>query len=256
MRRPPAPAARQLGHGTRPCVVCTPTLLPHNPSPFLPGGGVQDEAGSEGGDLEGLRLRPGLAMSQDGRNWARIEADHHSGALFDVGQPGEWDELFIGGPQVGRAGRLPCWSCRPSPSGALARGEASVRGRWGPCPSCGARAAPLPPWQASPGPEQACRQASAGAWPNTTTPMPAACPPPHPRAAAGRQRGPARHAPVLPLIRPAQAEVCGGAGHLARRLPLDQAGTRVRGGAGWGDGTRARLQGQSARRWRTPRQLP
>jgi hypothetical protein len=49
---------------------------------------------------EGLRMRPGLAMSQDGRNWARIEADHHTGALFDVGQPGEWDEMFIGTPKV------------------------------------------------------------------------------------------------------------------------------------------------------------
>ena len=73
-----------------------------------------------------LDLRPGLAMSQDGRNWARIEADHHSGALFDVGQPGEWDELFIGGPQVGRAGWLSCWSRCPSPYVALAQGEASV----------------------------------------------------------------------------------------------------------------------------------
>ena len=53
---------------------------------------------------EGLRLRPGLAMSQDGRNWARIEADHHSGALFDVGKPGEWDAAFIGTPQVGARG--------------------------------------------------------------------------------------------------------------------------------------------------------
>jgi hypothetical protein len=44
----------------------------------------------------------GLAMSQDGRNWARIEGDHHSGALFDVGAPGEWDELFVGQPQVGQ----------------------------------------------------------------------------------------------------------------------------------------------------------
>lgn len=50
--------------------------------------------------LEGLRLRPGLAMSQDGRNFARIEADHHSGALFDVGERDEWDHLFIGAPQV------------------------------------------------------------------------------------------------------------------------------------------------------------
>lgn len=39
-------------------------------------------------------------MSQDGRNWARIEADHHTGALFDVGEAGEWDQLFVGTPQV------------------------------------------------------------------------------------------------------------------------------------------------------------
>jgi hypothetical protein len=46
---------------------------------------------------------PGLAMSQDGRNWARIEGDHHSGALFDVGAPGQWDELFVGQPQVSQS---------------------------------------------------------------------------------------------------------------------------------------------------------
>lgn len=54
--------------------------------------------------VEGLRVRPGLAMSQDGRNFARIEGEHHTGALFDVGAPGEWDELFIGSPQVVAAG--------------------------------------------------------------------------------------------------------------------------------------------------------
>lgn len=43
---------------------------------------------------------PGLAMSQDGRHWARIEGDHHSGALFDVGTEREWDSLFIASPQV------------------------------------------------------------------------------------------------------------------------------------------------------------
>ncbi|GAQ79745.1 hypothetical protein KFL_000370190 [Klebsormidium nitens] len=50
--------------------------------------------------VEGLRQRPGLAMSQDGKNWARIEGEHHSGALFDVGEEGEWDALFVGCPQV------------------------------------------------------------------------------------------------------------------------------------------------------------
>ncbi|KAI6686408.1 hypothetical protein NL676_032321 [Syzygium grande] len=43
---------------------------------------------------------PGLAMSQDGRHWARIEGEHHSGALFDVGSENEWDSLFISSPQV------------------------------------------------------------------------------------------------------------------------------------------------------------
>lgn len=40
-------------------------------------------------------------MSQDGLNWARIEGEHHTGALLDVGDPGEWDELFVAAPQVG-----------------------------------------------------------------------------------------------------------------------------------------------------------
>lgn len=70
----------------------------------LPPGLSQSSMDEAGGDVEGLRLRPGLAMSQDGRNWARIESEHHTGALFDVGQAGEWDELFIGGPQVVAAG--------------------------------------------------------------------------------------------------------------------------------------------------------
>lgn len=41
---------------------------------------------------------------QDGRNWARIEADHHTHALFDRGEAGEWDALFAGSPQVLAAG--------------------------------------------------------------------------------------------------------------------------------------------------------
>lgn len=41
-----------------------------------------------------------LPSVQDGRNWARIEADHHTHALFDCGGEGEWDSVFIAGPQV------------------------------------------------------------------------------------------------------------------------------------------------------------
>ena len=47
------------------------------------------------------RARAGLAMSQDGRNWARIEGqEHHTGAVLDAGEPGDWDASFIGTPQV------------------------------------------------------------------------------------------------------------------------------------------------------------
>ena len=59
------------------------------------------------------RTRPGLAMSQDGRNWARIEGEHHSGALFDAGEGGEWDAAFVGAPMVRNGGMsiLTCIDC-------------------------------------------------------------------------------------------------------------------------------------------------
>ncbi|KAL6190088.1 hypothetical protein ACLB2K_036488 [Fragaria x ananassa] len=50
--------------------------------------------------VDALKSLPGLACSQDGRNWARIEGDYHSGALLDVGSKNEWDSLFIAKPQV------------------------------------------------------------------------------------------------------------------------------------------------------------
>ena len=46
------------------------------------------------------RARAGLCMSQDGKNWARLEAEHHTAAVLDAGETGEWDEAFIGSPQV------------------------------------------------------------------------------------------------------------------------------------------------------------
>ena len=46
------------------------------------------------------RARAGLCMSQDGKNWARLEAEHHTAAVLDAGDEGEWDEAFIGSPQV------------------------------------------------------------------------------------------------------------------------------------------------------------
>lgn len=63
---------------------------------FKNSGGVQ--LGCD--DRTSLKSLPGLAMSQDGRHWARIEGEHHTGALLDVGSDGEWDSLFISSPQV------------------------------------------------------------------------------------------------------------------------------------------------------------
>ncbi|KAM7251044.1 hypothetical protein ACFE04_022927 [Oxalis oulophora] len=47
-----------------------------------------------------LKSLPGLAISQDGRHWARIEGEHHTGALFDVGSDRDWDSTFIASPSV------------------------------------------------------------------------------------------------------------------------------------------------------------
>ncbi|PWA63776.1 Glycosyl hydrolase, five-bladed beta-propellor domain-containing protein [Artemisia annua] len=59
-----------------------------------------ENGGKMGGFGKICRSLPGLAMSQDGRHWARIEGEHHSGALFDLGAEGEWDSMFISSPQV------------------------------------------------------------------------------------------------------------------------------------------------------------
>ncbi|WOL11314.1 hypothetical protein Cni_G20076 [Canna indica] len=66
-----------------------------------------DVPGEGAGDISRPQLMslPGLAISQDGRYWARIEGEHHSGALFDVGSEGEWDSLYVASPQVVYHGR-------------------------------------------------------------------------------------------------------------------------------------------------------
>lgn len=56
----------------------------------------------EGTEIKGLRMRIGLALSYDGIHWTRMEGDHHTGAVFDVGEDGEFDSLLCGWPQVGR----------------------------------------------------------------------------------------------------------------------------------------------------------
>ncbi|XAR55970.1 hypothetical protein NMG60_11036235 [Bertholletia excelsa] len=48
----------------------------------------------------GRKMLPGVACSQDGRHWVRIEGDHHSGALLDVGPEDDWDSSFIASSKV------------------------------------------------------------------------------------------------------------------------------------------------------------
>ncbi|KAK0575381.1 hypothetical protein LWI29_038167 [Acer saccharum] len=61
---------------------------------------IYNLSGENGSTGKILKCLPGLAISQDGRYWARIEGEHHSGALFDVGSDKDWDSLFISLPQV------------------------------------------------------------------------------------------------------------------------------------------------------------
>lgn len=59
-----------------------------------------ENCGGSNGKVKVFKSLPGLAISQDGRHWARIEGEHHSGALIDVGSEREWDSLFISSPHV------------------------------------------------------------------------------------------------------------------------------------------------------------
>jgi len=65
----------------------------------------------EGTSIKGLRMRIGLALSYDGIHWTRMEGDHETGAIFDVGEDGEFDALMCGWPQV----RCGLDECPPPP---------------------------------------------------------------------------------------------------------------------------------------------
>lgn len=58
-------------------------------------------AGStEGVELTGMELRIGVALSQDGINWSRLEGEHANGAALDIGKDGDFDSTMAGWPQV------------------------------------------------------------------------------------------------------------------------------------------------------------
>ena len=53
-----------------------------------------------GKNVTGMRLRIGIALSQDGLHWSRLEGEHPSGCSLDLGKAGDFDELMVGWPQV------------------------------------------------------------------------------------------------------------------------------------------------------------
>ena len=63
---------------------------------FMPAGAGVDPAKA----VTGMRLRIGVAVSQDGAHWSRLEGEHPSGACLDVGAAGDFDATFVGWPQV------------------------------------------------------------------------------------------------------------------------------------------------------------
>ena len=50
--------------------------------------------------VKGVATRIGVALSQDGVHWSRIEGPHHTGALLDVGDAGGWDALCMMRPSI------------------------------------------------------------------------------------------------------------------------------------------------------------
>jgi len=69
---------------------------------FYAGGDYNETDNPDGSSSKqtGLVQRPGLCLSQDGLNFARIEGEHYTGSLFDFGKDGDWDALSVSAPQV------------------------------------------------------------------------------------------------------------------------------------------------------------
>ncbi|GJN03596.1 hypothetical protein PR202_ga21059 [Eleusine coracana subsp. coracana] len=67
-------------------------------------GSTDERFGSNPFPAADVPALPGLAISQDGRHWARIEGDHHSGALLSFGndeeEPRDWEARCVAAPKV------------------------------------------------------------------------------------------------------------------------------------------------------------
>jgi hypothetical protein len=66
-------------------------------------GSTDERFGSRPFPAADVPTLPGLAISQDVQHWARIEGDHHSGALLGVGdeeEPGVWEARCVAAPKL------------------------------------------------------------------------------------------------------------------------------------------------------------
>jgi len=88
-------------------------------------------------EVTGMVMRIGVAMSQDGKTWGRVEGEYSTGAILDLGEEGEFDELTVGWPTVVSDGTgtflMYYQTMRPCPTGGseyalgLARSPDGVR---------------------------------------------------------------------------------------------------------------------------------
>lgn len=67
-------------------------------------GGSRDEVSITTNDITqsvtGLKMEIGVAVSQDGAHWSRVEGDSPYGAILEAGTDNEFDSEFVGWPNV------------------------------------------------------------------------------------------------------------------------------------------------------------
>lgn len=63
-------------------------------------GGNADTVLVEGTEIAGSKLEIGVAISQDGVHWSRVEGDSPYGSIVEAGAANEFDRLFCGWPTV------------------------------------------------------------------------------------------------------------------------------------------------------------
>jgi predicted GH43/DUF377 family glycosyl hydrolase len=51
-------------------------------------------------EIRGMKMEIGLAVSQDGLHWSRVEGPSPHGAVLEIGKEGEFDNIFVINPTV------------------------------------------------------------------------------------------------------------------------------------------------------------